>query len=130
MKNKKELISIFFLVFFWGYLLLTEAARFTPQGPQNITGSPIEAPNQIWLMIYRIIGYVYTFFFLVAVLFIILAAYNFVFSRGDETKVKNAKNQIKWAIVAIVVALMSGGISILIQNFLLEGSGQMRFFLF
>jgi len=106
------------------------AARLQPVGPQNITGSPVETPLEVEMIIYRIIGYVYTFFFLAAVLFILLAAYNFVWGGSDEKRLVTAKSQLKYAVIAIVVALMASGISIIIDNFLLEGTGQMRFFLF
>jgi len=64
------------------------------------------------------------------VFFILLAAYNFVWGGSDEKRLVTAKSQLKYAVIAIVVALMASGISIIIDNFLLEGTGQMRFFLF
>lgn len=130
---KKNYFFLFLIFLFYLFLVSNSFAKLTPitpKGPENFLGSPVEDTSQIWLIVYRVVGYVYTLFFLVAVLFILLTAYNFTTSRGDEGKIKKAKEQLKWAIIAIVVALMSSGISVLINNFLLEGSGQFRFFSF
>jgi amino acid transporter len=65
----------------------------------------------------------YTLIFIFAVVFILLAAYTFVTSSGDEKKVEKAKKQIWYAVIAVAVALLSVSFTVLIQNFLFDGGG-------
>ncbi len=65
-----------------------------------------------------IVQWVYTTFFIVAVLFFLLAAYNFMLGGSDEKKIATAKNQLKWGVIAIVVALLSVGAAYAIDTLL------------
>lgn len=53
-----------------------------------------------------------------AAIFIIYAAFLFLTAAGDETKVKEAKNVIIYAIVAIVVGILAWGITQVVQTLL------------
>jgi len=64
-----------------------------------------------------IVTWIYTLFFILAVLFILFAAFTYLTAGGDETKVAKAKNQLIYAAVAIAVALLAVGFSTIIQNF-------------
>jgi hypothetical protein len=55
------------------------------------------------------------------VLFILFAAYNFVQGGANPEKVKVAKTQLKYAVIAIVVALVASGASWIIAQFLASG---------
>lgn len=85
---------------------------------QLAQGSPISTPDQIFSILVKIIKYAYTIFFIVAVLFILIAAFNFLTARGDPTKITSARSQIFWAIVAIIIALLSVGAAQIINNFI------------
>ena len=87
------------------------------------TESPVDSTGQLYNILITVVKWVYTVFFILAVLFILFAAYGFVTSKGDEDKVKNAKNQLKYAVIAIAIALVSSGASLLIKNFLENPSG-------
>ena len=80
--------------------------------------SPIENTTQAYSLLVTIVRWVYTIFFVIAVLFILIAAYNFILGGKDETKVKLAKVQLKYAIIAIAIALVSAGASTIVQNVL------------
>ncbi len=67
------------------------------------------------------IKWMYTLFFIIAVAMILLAAYNFVRGGSNEKLVTTAKNQLKWAAIAIAVALVATGISMVVQDFLVNG---------
>ena len=69
-----------------------------------------------------IVQWIYTTFFIIAVLFFLLAAYNFMLGGSDEKKIATAKNQLKWGVVAIVVALLSVGVSYAVDTFLRNGA--------
>jgi NAD/NADP transhydrogenase beta subunit len=71
-----------------------------------------------------VVKWIYTIIFIVAVLFILLAAFNFITSKGDQTKVQTAKKQLLYAVIGIAVALLSYGVVNLVQNSLQSGLQQ------
>lgn len=85
--------------------------------------SPIQSVDDGTNLFITIVQWVYTIFFIVAVLFILIAAYNFIIGGSDEDKVKLAKNQIKYAVIAIVVALIASSLSLIVKNFLESPGG-------
>lgn len=118
--NKFRLISaavfILFSVSFTSPVLaqydLNKAAQDLAQG------SPISSPEKIFDILKSILKYLYTIFFILAVIFILIAAYNFLFAQGDPEKIKSARAQILWASVAIAIALISVGAAQIITSFL------------
>lgn len=75
-----------------------------------ISFAVIDTPEKVIGLIDKVGGYMFTAFFIVAAICIIIAAFNFLTAQGDVEKVKNARNQILWAAVAIAVALISTGV--------------------
>ena len=53
-----------------------------------------------------------------ATLMILVAAFMYITSSGDPTKIENAKKTLVWAIVGIVVAFLAYGIVNLVASFL------------
>lgn len=107
-----------FMLFAVGSVAL---AAISAEGPQNILNSPVTNFSQPTTILLSIISWLYTIFFVLAVLFLLLAAYHFILGGQSEDHVKTAKAQIKYAIIAIVVALVASGISIAIKWFLDTG---------
>ncbi len=85
-------------------------------GPQNVT---------TWVeVVITVVQWFYTIVFVVAVLFILLAAYNFITSGGDEEKTGTAKKQLMYAVIGVAVALLSYGIVTFVRNTVIDsGSG-------
>lgn len=81
-------------------------------------GSPITSPQKIFDILAKIAQWTYTIFFIVAIIFILVAAFNFLTAQGDPEKVKNARTQIIWACVAIAIALISVAAAQIIYNFI------------
>ena len=81
-------------------------------------GAPITNYEDTETLLKSIISWVYTIFFIVAVLFILLAAYNYLLGGSDEKKVALAKQQLKYAVIAVVIALVASGISGIISTFI------------
>lgn len=86
-------------------------------------GAPVTSLEQGVGLFITTIQWMYTLIFIFAVVFILLAAYTFVTSSGDEKKVEKAKKQIWYAVIAVAVALLSVSFTVLIQNFLFDGGG-------
>jgi len=80
--------------------------------------SPIKEPSDIFIILAKVVQYVYTIFFIVAVIFIIVAAFNFLAAGGNPEKIKSSRNQITWAMVAIAIALISVGAAQIIKAFI------------
>ena len=67
-----------------------------------------------------ILRIIYTIFFILAAVFLILAAFTYLTAGGESDKVKKAKNQLIYAIVAIVVALLAVGIRGIVASVLAQ----------
>ena len=113
----------------WGvgaFLFLSSlAARAAVSGSDLIgplnggnTASPVSDPGSVGAIVEKIVTWFYEAFFIIAVLFFLLAAYNFMLGGSDEKKIATAKNQLKWGVIAVVVALISTGISAMVYNVL------------
>ena len=79
---------------------------------------PIKEPGDIIKILEKIVYYTYIIFFIVAVFFIIVAAFNFLTAGDDPEKIKSARNQIFWAVVAIAIALLSVSAETIIKDLL------------
>lgn len=80
--------------------------------------SPIKTPDKIFAILKSIVQYTYTIFFIVAIIFIIVAAFNFLTAKGEPEKIKGARAQILWACVAIAIALISVAAAQIINTFI------------
>ncbi len=96
----------------------TTAQNSAQQLCANPADCPISSVNDIYRILEKIVGYVYGIFFIVAVLFILLAAFSFLTAQGDPQKIISARNQILWAAVAIAIALLSVGAQAIVRDFL------------
>lgn len=81
-------------------------------------GSPIKEPGDVFRILVNLVRYTYTIFFIVAIVFIIVAAFKFLTAGGNPEKIQSARTQIMWAVVAIAIALISVGAATIIKGFL------------
>lgn len=84
----------------------------------NPTATPIKDIQGVMNILTNIVNYMYTAFFIVAIAFVLLAAFNYLTAQDDAEKIKSATRQIMWAAVAIAVALMSVGFNKIVESFL------------
>ena len=85
-----------------------------PEGPQTVEalfglGGPVD----------RVVNLLFTVLLVASVIFIILAAFQFIAGGGDPNAVVQARQKLIWAVVGIVVALLARSIPKVIQNFLI-----------
>lgn len=81
-------------------------------------GSPITEPNQFLDVIASIVKWTYAIFFIITVMFVLFAAFNYLTGGDDAEKIKSAHQQIMYAAIAVAVALLAVGFSLIIQQFL------------
>lgn len=122
MKNFfKSLLIIPALIGLFSFLTMGHAAfaLSAQDAAQQLAGdSQFTNPDKIFQVLTKIVQYTYTIFFIVAIIFILLAAFSFLTAKGDPEAVKNARAQILWASVAIAVALISVAAAQIIKSFI------------
>ncbi len=66
----------------------------------------------------NVVRWIYVIFFIIAVMFILFAAFSYLTAGGEPEKLNKAKSQIIYAVVALAVALLAVGFEVIIRNFL------------
>lgn len=74
-------------------------------------------------LINTVANWLFTFLLVLAVIFIVLAAYKYLFSSGDAEAVESAHKMLMYAAVAVAVALLSRGFVYVIRNVTTGGTG-------
>jgi hypothetical protein len=129
MKNKKRGLAFVFPL--WSAVLAAPilwATRVSAAddliGPLNngSTASPVSDPGTIGNILKNAVQWVYETFFVVAVLFFLFAAYNFIAGGSNEERIKVAKKQLTYGVLAVIVALLSVGAAYAVDTFLRTGA--------
>lgn len=99
--------------------ILTSAGALLslPLLAHGVEESNVDSVEEVQGVLENIVGWAQVFFYIVATLFIILAAFSYLTASGDETKVKNAKTKIIYSLIAIAIAIIAGGVVALVRNF-------------
>ena len=74
--------------------------------------------DDVHAILNRLASWIFTAFMVVAIIAIIFAAFQYASSGGKAENIRTATRAIIYAIIAIVIALLSGGISNLIADIL------------
>lgn len=110
----KKIISLGATLGFLALLALPAMAQ--------LTGPPASAPINTWQemvnVIFNLRNWIYGIFLVLAVVFFVVAAFEFFTAGGDSTKLQTAKNRFMYGIVALFIVAMSVGMFTLIQNLL------------
>lgn len=73
------------------------------------TGGP-KTLSQLVMIIAVIIQWIQWGLFAAATVLILLAAYDYLFSKGDPQKIKTAQDTLLYAVIALVVGVVAGGL--------------------
>jgi len=85
---------------------------------QMAADSPIKTPGDIVNVLKGILRWTYLVFFILAVYFILIAAFNYLTAGGDSEKIKKATSSLLWSIVAIAIGLLSVGAAQIVKSFI------------
>ena len=85
--------------------------------PPSTTG-PITSGQGFVDLLNVVLKWVATAFWILAALFVFMAAYKYLTAGGDPEKVKSASSNLLYAVIAIAVAIMAYGLPVLVGNFL------------
>ncbi len=116
-----------------GFLLISPilTSAISPESvtPENIAGggvikanpSPIQNVSGIVGVVASVVRWVYIIFFIIAVMYVLFAAFAYLSGGDDVEKMKVVHDRIKYAAIAIAVALMAVGLEMIVKNFLTTG---------
>ena len=115
MKKTLFLLPVFYFLF---------AIAFSPVifAAGDPSESPIKSIDDILKVLNNIVKWMYIFFFVVAVLFILIAAYGYLTAQGNPETIQKVNKQILYAVIAIVIAIVSVGFDVIIRKFLEQGN--------
>lgn len=95
-----------------------------------LAGAQTQTPPVVQLNISFVMGiltaavnWLFSIFLIIAVIFLLLAAFKYLTSGGDSAKVGEATKAVIYAAVAIGVALLAASVRFLVQDFLGIGGG-------
>lgn len=120
---KKTLVIFTLVAATLAFGVLPSFAQITPgtvPGPIVETTGPTTITGWVDVLL-TVVRWIYTLIFVLAVLFILIAAYYFITSGGDSEKTGKAKSMLLYAIIGIAVALLSYAIVTLVRNSLASG---------
>ena len=65
-----------------------------------------------------VVGWMFTFLIVLAIIFILIAAFKYLTASGDPEKVKSASHTLIYAAIAVAVALLARGIPLIVGTFI------------
>ncbi len=99
-------------------------AGTTPALPGTVGVLP--SPNvttvaNVFTVLCQLLGWLFILFIILAVVFVIVAAFKYLTAGGDAEKVGTANHMLIYAVVAVVVAVLARAIPVIIANFFSSG---------
>ncbi len=94
-----------------GYIALVTVPYFASAQvppPQTISG--------VWDLVCMLFGWLFILIMFAAVVYIILAAYNYLTANGDAKKVEKANHMLLYAVIGVVVAVLARNIPKIAAN--------------
>ena len=118
---------IFSIIFLFSLVLISQVFAITAgqiptsqdMGIQKVIQS--ETAEGLKGVVAAVVRWIYVIFFIIAVLFLLFAAYAYLTAKGDPETIKNVHNQLIYAAIAIVVALIAVSVDLIIKNFITTG---------
>ena len=98
-------------------IIISPAIGFAAECPAGVD-CPVKSVDDVMIVLKSVAKIMYQAFFIVAIIFIILAGFNYLTAKDDAEKIKSASKQLMLAAVAIAVVLMAFGFSTLIKSFI------------
>ena len=93
-------------------------AQYNSANQLNTPNVGVQGLNDINQIIVGLVNWVTGLFFVAAVLFLFYAAYLYLSAAGYPEKLKKAKDQLIYSVIAIAVALLAGSVRFIVQSIL------------
>lgn len=112
MKKFTLALLTFVMVFSFAGVAIVGAQNFVPETlPTNIT-----TQTDLLRVVTTIVNWIFTIFIVISVIFIMIAAFDFVTGGDDPEKISKARQRIIWAIAGIAVALLARAIPTVLKT--------------
>ena len=119
--NKAYVIAPFLALlifggFYWNFskgYAEREAVKVAAQRKVKEDKLKADNTNIVWTIMQVVLGALGA----ISVLMIVIGGLRFVLSQGDASAVSSAKNTVLYAVIGLVVALMAGGIVLLVTEY-------------
>lgn len=108
----KKLFAVFLMVSVFAVLALPVLA-VSEQPPTDKTlpaTAPATTGAQLLTLVDTLTNWVFAVFSVLTIIFVLLAAFQFITAGGDAVKLGEARSKLIWAVVGIVIALASKGL--------------------
>ena len=79
-------------------------------------GQCMEAPTDVMGALNKIGSWLFAILLVVAVIYIILGAFNFVTAGGDAGKIETARNNVLYALIGVAVAFLAKALIALVRT--------------
>jgi len=84
--------------------------------PVTVSAQSAAAPTiDVLGVLDNLINWLFTILLIVAVIFLIIAAFNFITASGDPEKIKTARNFVLYALIGVAVAVAARGLVLLVR---------------
>ncbi len=97
-------------------------AQFNPsEGDRQLPDLPTDAPTDFGTLIGFIVTiarWMFGILMALGIVFVLYAAFLYLIAQGNTEKVDNAKRVLIYSVVALVVGVLAGGVSVVVQDFL------------
>ena len=120
-KGLRTWVSALLLVVLFTVLFTVPFVSFGQEfgnGPEPIPEWEI---TDFWSFLDMLFQLLYTLFFAIAAFFILWAGFLYLTAAGDEEKVGKAKSILVYAIIAVIIAVISLGFAQVVANFVEGG---------
>lgn len=78
--------------------------------------SPINSLSDVAGLMCAISYWIFLFLIILAIIFVLVAAFKYLTASGDEEKIKAANHQLIYAAVAVIVALIARGFPLIVGS--------------
>lgn len=103
-------------------LPIVAAAQVGGGAPTYAPIAPVGSLNAVGQSLCNVTNWLFYFLILLAVIFIILAAFKYLTAAGDPEKVKSASHMLLYAVIAIIVGIVAKAVPGLVGSFLGTGT--------
>lgn len=76
----------------------------------------------VFQVLCQLLGWLFILFIILAVVFVIVAAFKYLTAGGDAEKVGTANHMLIYAVIAVVVAVLARAIPVIITNYFSSGT--------
>jgi magnesium-transporting ATPase (P-type) len=101
---------------------LAPAFVFAQNALPQLPNSGIDSVPRVIQFICTIAGWIFSFLIILAVIYVLIAAFRYLTSQGDSEKISGANQALIYAAVAIAVAVVANALPKVVVNLVSGGS--------